>query len=323
MPSITAGIHHVSAIAGDPQRNLDFYAGTLGLRLVKLTVNYDDPGTYHFYYGNESGNPGSILTSFPWGKSAPAGRIGLGQVAVTSLSIMPAAIGFWIGRLIGQGIRYEGPSRRFADQVLAFKDPDGNQLELVAHASAEAAPGWAGGPIPLESSIRGIHSVTLLEDALEPTGQVLTGVLGFRPSGSEETRFRFEATGDVASVVDVRASGGFWSGAMGAGTVHHVAFRSATSETQELTRTQVLSAGLAVTPVLDRKYFQSVYFREPGGVLFESATEAPGFAVDEPLDRLGHALQLPAWLEAERPLIEQRLEPVVPPHEAGAPSAGG
>jgi catechol 2,3-dioxygenase-like lactoylglutathione lyase family enzyme len=240
-------------------------------------------------------------------------------VSVTSLSILPTAIAFWVGRLIAHGVRYEGPSRRFTDQVLAFKDPDGNQLELVGHPSAEAGSGWGAGPVPMESSIRGIHSVTLLEDQLEPTAQVLTDILGFRPTGSEATRFRFQAGGDRASLVDVRAAGGFWSGAMGVGAVHHVAFRAASGEAQEQTRAQVLSAGLAVTPVLDRTYFKSIYFREPGGVLFESATEAPGFTVDEPLDRLGGKLQLPAWLEAERPAIEHRLEPVVAPYRAGSP----
>lgn len=320
MPVSTPGIHHVSSIAGDPQRNVDFYAGILGLRLVKLTINYDDPGTYHLYYGNESGNPGSILTYFPWGRDAGVGRMGLGQVSVTSLSILPTAIAFWVGRLIAQGVRFEGPLRRFTDQVLAFKDPDGNQLELIGHASAEAGSGWGAGPVPWESSIRGIHSITLLEDELEPTAQVLTDVLGFRPTSSEDTRFRFQAGGDRANVVDVRAAGGFWSGAMGVGVVHHVAFRATTGEAHEQFRARVLSAGLAVTPVLDRKYFKSIYFREPGGVLFESATDTPGFTVDEPLDRLGGKLQLPGWLEAERPMIEQRLEPVVVPHQAGSPS---
>lgn len=313
----TPGIHHVSSIAGDPQRNLDFYAGVLGLRLVKLTVNYDDPGTYHLYYGNERGDPGSIVTFFPWGREAAAGRVGIGQVAVTSLSILPHAIGFWVGRLIARGVRYEGPHRRFDDQVLSFKDPDGNQVELVGHASAGGWPGWNGGQIPAESAIRGIHSVTLLEADLDPPARVLSTVLGFKPTRSDGTRFRFEALGDYAIIVDVRAAGEFWSGTMGPGTVHHVAFRAPTAGEQERTRDQVMHAGLAVTPVLDRKYFRSIYYREPGGVLFESATDEPGFVVDEPLEALGRGLQLPAWLEGDRPAIEHRLEPLHPPHQAG------
>jgi catechol 2,3-dioxygenase-like lactoylglutathione lyase family enzyme len=313
----TAGIHHVSSIAGDPQRNLDFYAGVLGLRLVKLTVNYDDPGTYHLYYGNERGDPGSILTYFPWGREAASGRVGIGQVAVTSLSIIPRAIAYWVGRLIAKGVKYEGPLRRFDDQLLSFRDPDGNQIELVGHGSADTRQGWSDGPVPADSAIRGIHSVTLLEAGLDPVGHVLSTVLGFRQTQSDDTRFRFEAPGDSASIVDVRAAGEFWSGTMGPGTVHHVAFRARTAPEQERTRDEVMRSGLAVTPVLDRKYFRSIYFREPGGVLFESATDEPGFLADEPVEALGHGLQLPGWLEGDRPVIEQRLQPLHPPVQAG------
>ena len=313
----TAGIHHVSSIAGDPQRNVDFYAGVLGLRLVKLTVNYDDPGSYHLYYGDERGNPGSILTYFPWGREAAAGRVGLGQIAVTSLSIIPHAIAFWIGRLIARGVKYDGPHGRFDEQVLSFKDPDGNQIELVGHGSAENRRGWDGGPIPADSAIRGIHSVTLLEEDLDPPARVLSTVLGFTPTRSSDTRFRFEAAGDSANIVDVRAAGEFWSGTMGPGTVHHVAFRTGTELEQARTRDQVMHSGLAVTPTLDRKYFRSIYFREPGGVLFESATDQPGFTVDESLEALGSGLQLPPWLEGERAAIESRLETLYPPYQAG------
>jgi catechol 2,3-dioxygenase-like lactoylglutathione lyase family enzyme len=317
MPVATAGIHHVSSIAGDPQRNVDFYAGVLGLRLVKLTVNYDDPGSYHLYYGNERGDPGSILTFFPWGREAAPGRVGIGQVAITSLSIVPHAIAYWVGRLIAKGVKYAGPHRRFDDQLLSFGDPDGNQIELIAHESAATRPAWSDGPIPADSAIRGIHSVTLLEADLDPAAQVLSTVLGFRPTRSEETRFRFEAAGDSGNIVDVRAAGEFWGGTMGPGTVHHVAFRARSAEEQERTRDEVLRSGLGVTPVLDRKYFQSIYFREPGGVLFESATDEPGFLVDEPVESLGGGLQLPAWLMGDRPVIERRLEPLHPPHQAG------
>ncbi len=302
------GIHHVSSIAGDPQRNLGFYAGTLGLRLVKLTVNFDDPGTYHLYYGDESGNPGSLVTFFPWGREGRAGRVGLGQVSVTSLAIPPSAVGYWINRLISHNVAYQGPSRRFDEQVISFKDPDGLLVELIADKSAEGRPGWSGGKVPGESAIRGIHSVTLLEAELEPVSKVLTEVLGFRQTRSEETRWRFEGSpGAMGGIVDVRASGGFWSGAMGVGAVHHVAFRTPDEETQLAVRAAVLAHTMSVTKVMNREYFTSIYFREPGGVLFESATDGPGMTIDEPLDRLGSELKLPPWLEGERASVEQRL----------------
>ena len=316
MPHPTAGIHHVSTIAGDPQRNVDFYAGILGLRLVKITVNFDDPMTYHLYYGDGSGNPGSLLTYFPWGGDAPPGRVGIGQIAVISLAIVPRAIAFWVGRLIAMNVKHEGPFPRFGEQVLGFRDPDGNQVELVGTEAAGSRSGWTGGSIPAESSIRGIHSVTLLEAELEPAQRILHEVLGFQPTRSEEHRFRFEVAGDLARVVDVRAAGGFWSGGEGRGTVHHVAFRAADEPAQLETRTAVLGAGLPVTPVLDRKYFRSIYFREPGGVLFEAATDGPGFTVDESPEQLGGRLQLPPWLEDQRPVIESRLSPLYLPERS-------
>jgi glyoxalase family protein len=316
MAQPTAGIHHVSTIAGDPQRNVDFYAGILGLRLVKITVNFDDPGTYHLYYGDGSGTPGSLLTYFPWGSDAPPGRVGIGQVSVISLAIVPRAIAFWVGRLIAMNLQYQGPFPRFGEQVLAFRDPDGNQLELVGTEAAESRGGWTGGPIPAESAIRGIHGVTLLEAELEPAQRILHDVLGFRPTSSEERRFRFEAAGDLARVVDIRAAGGFWSGSEGRGTVHHVAFRAADEAAQLETRGAVLRAGLPVTPVLDRSYFRSIYFREPGGVLFEAATDGPGFTVDETPYQMGGRLQLPAWLEDQRPDIESRLPTLYPPERS-------
>lgn len=316
----TAGIHHVSTIAGDPQRNVDFYAGLLGLRLVKITVNFDDPVSYHLYYGDESGNPGSLLTYFPWGLEAPPGRVGTGQVSVISLAILPRAIAFWVGRLIAANVRHEGPHQRFGESILGFRDPDGNQLELVGTAAAEGRAGRATDAIPAESSVRGIHGVTLLENDPGPAQRVLQDVLGLRPTRSDENRLRFEASGDIARVVDLHAAGGFWSGSEGRGTVHHVAFRAADEGRQLETRAAVMSAGLPVTPVLDRQYFRSIYFREPGGVLFEAATDGPGFAVDESMDGLGQRLQLPPWLEAQRPAIELKLPPLHPPGRSRSPS---
>lgn len=303
----SSGIHHVTAIAGDPQRNLNFYAGVLGLRLVKLTVNYDDPGTYHFYYGDETGHPGSIVTFFPW-RDAPKGRSGVGQISILSLSILPEAIGYWVGRLIHYGISYQGPGRRWDETVLTFHDPDGMVLELVGHPGAEHQAGWSGGPVPAEAAIRGVFGVTLLEHGLEPTGPILTDVLGFGATRSGESRFRYEASGEgPGRVVDVHVAGGFWGGIMGVGTVHHVAYRVPDEPTQLQARSEILGAGMSATPVMDRRYFHSVYFREPGGVLFEIATDGPGFMIDEPMAALGTGLMLPAWLEPTRPSLERQL----------------
>ena len=318
------GIHHVTAIASDPQRNLDFYAGVLGLRLVKRTVNFDDPETYHLYFGDEIGTPGSILTFFPW-PGARAGRQGPGQVAVTSLAILPGAIGFWIERLLRHGIRYEGPAKRGAgadlENILSFRDHDGSMLELVAHAGAEARSAWADAPgIPREHAIHGFHSVTLWAEEGAATERVLTDVLGFRGVREEGSTKRFAAgDGGPGTLVDLRTIGGFVHGLAGAGTVHHVAWRIPDDAAQLAARERVKDAGMAPTPVIDRNYFHSVYFREPGGILFELATAAPGFAIDEPVAHLGERLMLPAKYEAHRAEIEAVLPPVhLPVTAAGA-----
>ncbi|MEO8199067.1 MAG: ring-cleaving dioxygenase [Gemmatimonadota bacterium] len=306
----SAGIHHVTAIAGDPQRNLAFYAGILGLRLVKVTVNYDDPATYHFYYGDETGSPGSVMTFFPW-RDAPRGRSGVGQISVTSFAIPPEAIAFWVGRLIHHGISYQGPLRRWDETVLTFSDPDGLVLELVGHPSAEERLGWVSGPIPPEAAIRGIYGVTVLEHALDPTGPVLVDTLGFAQTHADESRFRFEAPGDgLGRIIDVHVAGGFWGGIMGVGTIHHVAYRATDDTDQHMAQAQIKAAGMSTTAVLDRHYFRSVYFREPGEVLFEIATEGPGFMVDETRNNLGTGLRLPPWLEASRSSIQTRLPSV-------------
>jgi predicted esterase/catechol 2,3-dioxygenase-like lactoylglutathione lyase family enzyme len=327
------GIHHVTAIAGDPQRNLDFYAGILGLRFVKRTVNFDDPQTYHFYYGDEVGTPGTIMTFFPW-PGARRGRQGTGQVAVTSFAVVPTALGFWIERLIRHGIRYEGPTRRGAthsdtEQVLAFRDHDGLMLEIVAHPDADARPGWSDAPgIGLEHSIRGFHTVTLWEERGDDTERLLLDTLGFRPLREEGgTRRYTTAGGEPGTLVDVRTIGGFPAAVSGAGTVHHVAWSVADDAAELAVRQRVLEAGFEPTPVIDRNYFHSVYFREPGGVLFELATKAPGFAVDEPVESLGEGLMLPPQYESYRAQIEAALPPIhlpVPGADvAVVPDAGG
>jgi glyoxalase family protein len=309
MSAVTSGIHHVTAICGEPQRNVDFYAGLLGLRLVKKTVNFDDPGTYHLYYGDGAGSPGSIMTFFPWA-SAPKGRIGAGQLTVTSFSFPASSLGYWTERLVESGVRFEKPEDRFGETVLRFPDPDGLRLELVA-AADDNREGWDGGPVPAEHALRGFHHVTLLSTAPAGTAQLMTGTLGFRQTGEAEGRTRFEAgEGGPGTTVDVADGAGFPRGTMGVGTVHHVAFRVPDEETQLELREKVAALGYNVTPVLDRNYFRSIYFREPGGVLFEIATDPPGFAADEDPEHLGEQLKLPPWLEPRREEIEAVLEPL-------------
>jgi glyoxalase family protein len=311
MTETIPGIHHVTAITADPQRNLDFYTGVLGLRLVKLTVNFDDPGAYHFYFGDELGRPGTILTFFAW-PGASRGLQGTGQAAVTAFSIPQVALGFWMERLTRHGVRYEIPRARFAEKVVAFKDPDGLLLELVTDSQAEERPAWQRGPIPPEQAIRGFHSVTLWEEGYERTAVLLTETMGLHLVAREENTYRYAASGEEGpgTLVDVRCVPGFWSGRVAAGTVHHVAWRTPDDAAQLRWRERLVARGLNVTPIIDRTYFHSIYFREPGGVLFEMATLPPGFTVDEPADALGTSLKLPPWLEPERAEIERILPPV-------------
>ena len=309
------GIHHVTAIASDPQRNLDFYVGLLGFRLVKRTVNFDDPETYHLYYGDEVGTPGSIMTFFPWPGARP-GRHGTGQVAVTSFAVLPRSLGFWVERLVRHGIRFEGPTQ----QVISFKDHDGLMLEIVGDVGAEARPAWGAAPgIPREHAIHGFHGVTIWADKGDATERVLLDTLGLRPVHEDGSTRRF-AVGDggPGTIVDVRSVGGFVHGAGGAGTVHHVAWRVPDDGVQLQMRELVRQAGLDPTPVIDRSYFHSVYFREPGGVLFELATDSPGFAIDEPVAELGQRLMLPRQYETHRAQIESILPPIHLPVPASA-----
>jgi glyoxalase family protein len=301
------GIHHITGIAGDPQRNLDFYTTALGLRLVKLTVNFDDPGTYHFYFGDELGRPGSILTFFPWPGGRP-GRHGTGQVGTVSLAIPPASLGYWLGRLLAQGVTYTGPTRRFDERVIELRDPDGLLLELVATPRVDSVEPWGEGTVPPEHAIRGLHGATIWEDGDQGTAELLTDRLSFREVGQEENRLRLEASAEGAgTVIDLRRAPGFWGGAGGVGTVHHVAFRAATGERQLALRAELEQLDLGITPVIDRQYFHSVYFREPGGVLFEIATDGPGFALDEPPGELGSHLMLPPMYQPMREQIEGSL----------------
>jgi glyoxalase family protein len=301
------GLHHVTAISSDPQKTLDFYTKILGLRLIKLTVNYDDPSTYHVYFGDEIGHPGTVLTFFPW-PGQPRGREGAGQATNTSFSIGRESIPYWQDRLKSQGVSIKGPHKRFEDAVLSLEDLDGQGLELVGSKGAEERTGWTQGPVPKAHAIRGFHSITLLEKVLERTESVLLDTLGFRRVGEEENRFRYEAgKGGAGTIVDIVSSPKAQRGLVSVGTVHHVAFRASDDKHQKDLRQEILKADLNVTPVINRNYFHSIYFREHGGVLFEVATDQPGFAIDETPAQLGTRLALPPWLENSRAEIEKNL----------------
>lgn len=309
-----SGIHHVTAISGSPNRNLEFYTRTLGMRLVKKTVNFDDPGTYHLYYGDEKGQPGTILTFFPW-EHAAQGHGGVGQTQQTVFRVPSQSIGFWTHRLVEKGVKHETPSKRFGQSIIEFSDPDGMHLALAGVDGAESEPGYAHADVPAEHAIRGFHGVTLLLENAEPTAGVLTGVLGFAFEGTDDGLRRYKAESVAGGYVDIREAKGFLRGRMGRGSVHHVAFR-AKDDAEQATMAKKLAEdhGLDPTHQLDRQYFRSIYFREPGGILFEIATDQPGFSVDESVESLGTSLKLPAFLESQR----SKIEALLPALEASA-----
>jgi glyoxalase family protein len=306
-----AGLHHVTAIASDPQRNLDFYVGLLGLRLVKRTVNFDDPGTYHFYFGDAPGTPGTILTFFPW-PGARRGHRGVGQIEATAFAISPDSVRYWLDRFKEQHVTAEKTSARFGEEVIRFTDPDGLLLELIASDSPGRVESWTTGPVPAEHSLRGFHSVSAALEGYEQTAKLLTESFGYRLVQESGNRFRFTApsesgpgrTIDLLCMPDTRA------GNVAAGSVHHIAFRATDDAEQLQWRERLVELGYNVTPVMDRTYFHSIYFREPGGILFEIATEPPGFTLDERIEELGSKLRLPPWMEAARSQIEQVLPPI-------------
>ena len=330
------GIHHITAIAGNPQKNIDFYTSFLGLRLVKLTVNFDDPQTYHFYYGDNIGRPGTILTFFPW-QTMPKGFRGTGQVITTSFLIPENSIQYWVNRLKNQKISYTGPTKRFDndEQVITLCDPDGLEIELVAHKDAETRKDhvWRRGPIPEEYATRGFYSATISLEGYERTADLLTENMGFSKTKNEGNRFRFEIKDkekiidyfygnkqkreldllNSPSTVDLVCLPYTQRGSMGVGTVHHIAWRTPTDESQLDMRKKIVDTGLDATPVIDRRYFHSVYFREPGGILFEIATDLPGFMVDQKQEELGQKLLLPEWLEPGRKYLEQVLPKISTP----------
>ncbi|MFO8076799.1 MAG: ring-cleaving dioxygenase [Actinomycetota bacterium] len=321
MPVQPLGIHHVTAVASDPQRNVDFYATTLGMRLVKQTVNFDAPDTYHLYYGDAQGSPGSVLTFFPW-PGVPRGRQGTGQATVMSVSIPQGSLGWWRQRLTRLGVEVDDPVSRMDEEALSFHDPDGLVIELVAHAEAPEIVPWQHSAVPPEHQVRGFHSVTMSERSLDPTAELFTDLMGFGLVDEADGRYRFDVgEGGPGRRVDVLAEPDAPQGLVAAGTIHHVAFRAPDDGTEAAWREHIAGRGVDVTPIIDRNYFHSIYFREPGGVLLEIATDPPGFTVDEPLLELGRSLRLPPWLEPRREQIAAALPELKLPDEPDDPYA--
>jgi glyoxalase family protein len=320
------GLHHITAISGPAQENLDFYAGVLGMRLVKRSVNQDDPGTYHLFYADAAGSPGTDLTFFPWAHMAPP-RLGHGLTIEVSLEIPAGSIDYWGRRLEKYGVSLQRVERRFGDTVLPFVDPHGLRVALVESARGlrlssgqglkRASTPWDGSPVPGERQIRGLYGAQLWEREAAPTTDFLTRVLGFERLGSEGEWTRYGFT-DVAGIIDVREARDTRRGAWGVGAVHHLAWRVNDDEHQLAMRARVEEGGGHATPVIDRFWFRSVYFKEPGGVLFELATDGPGFAVDEDPAHLGETLVLPPFLEHHRAQIERVLPHLTMPVPAAA-----
>lgn len=305
MSKKTAGIHHITAIVGHPQENVDFYAGVLGLRLVKQTVNFDDPGTYHLYFGNEGGKPGTIITFFPWA-NARQGKIGDGQVGVTSYVVPKGAMGFWEQRLAKFGVPAT-KMERFGEQYLEFDDPHGLHLEIVEREEGEKNT-WQAGEINSDVAIKGFGGATLLSVRPDETAQLLEDVMGLKKVGQEGDFIRFQSSADIGNVIDLKLTT-IGRGQMGVGTVHHIAWRAKDDEDQLEWQKYVADSGYGVTAVRDRNYFNAIYFKEHGEILFEIATDPPGFAHDESLETMGEKLMLPEQYETHRDQIERALIP--------------
>ncbi len=302
----SAGIHHITAFAGSPQEIVDFYGGILGLRLIKKTVNHDQPEIYHLYFGNETGDPGTAITFFP-DSGNKKGRIGGGQVGYITFAVPGDSLNFWRSRLTKFGVDWEVDTR-FGETFLRFKDTDGLQLEIVQRRQIPAST-WSSGGVPAEHAIKGFAGAVLFSVKPAETVEALQGLLGFEPVAREGDYYRFGSSGHYGNLIDV------WlpelpRGGGGAGVVHHIAWRSKNDGEHSQWRDFVKASGFEPTPIIDRYYFQSIYFREHGGILFEIATDGPGFTVDEPLEKLGEKLVLPPWHEKRRKEIEQGLEPI-------------
>jgi len=302
------GIHHITAIAGDAKRNFDFYTKVLGLRFIKRTVNFDDPQTYHFYFGNEEGSPGTILTFFPWGSAVRQGRRGSGMATEIGYTVPEGSFDFWIKRFEAHNVIYNKPSERFGEKYLVFLDPDGLKLELIIPKTADNRKPYVTAEVGADVATRGFYNTTLTLTNIKATAEILTQVFGYELIAQEGNRYRYATTAiETANIIDLVELPNEQRGLGAGGTVHHVAFRVKDDATQMAMREVIEKLGHHITPQIDRNYFHSLYFREPGGVLFEIATDNPGFTVDEPLEELGQNLKLPAQYEPQRKKIEAHL----------------
>lgn len=308
MKALISGIHHITAISGHPQQNVDFYSGILGLRLVKKTINFDSPDVYHFYFGDALGRPGTVFTTFPF-VGARKGSKGVGELTYTAFSVGIDSLAFWEQRLKRFGIPVSNRLTRFGVALIRFEDHDGMGIELVAN-DADDREGWTYGTVPLEHAIKGFYGATLVLRSKELTEKLLLEQMNYRYLGQEGDRYRYGIAGKPGDIVDILVNPTGQRGMQSAGTVHHLAFRTATAETQLEMQQLLLQKGYGVTEVRDRTYFTSIYFREPGGVLFEIATDTPGFAIDEEEAHLGKLLKLPDWAEPKRKSIEAGLVPI-------------
>ncbi|WP_372920429.1 ring-cleaving dioxygenase [Salegentibacter sp.] len=301
------GLHHITAIAGDPQRNYDFYTKVLGLRMVKKTVNFDDPQTYHFYFGNKTGFPGTILTFFPWPR-AKKGKNGVGMATEIGYSVPEGSLNFWQKRFDQHGVNYGKASEEFGEKFLPFEDPDGLKLKLIVPKSVDSREAWETEEIKADVAIKGFHYVALSLYNQAPTAGVLMNIFGYKLKEQEGNRFRYITDAvENASIIDIIEDPAGERGVNAAGTNHHIAFRVKDEDSQEYFRKKIVEAGFNITGKIDRDYFYSLYFREPGGVLFEIATDNPGFTRDESLEELGSNLKLPEQYEASRERIERLL----------------
>lgn len=306
------GLHHITAIARSPQANIEFYESVLGQRLVKRTINFDDPGTYHLYYGDEIGSPGTILTFFPW-PHAVRGTRGTGETTALAYSVPESSLDFWAARLDNLGVEGLQQTTRFGTSLIEMDDPDGMRVELVGIDQSGEVRHWNGGPIPSEHALCGFHGVTLRLTTVDATASLLTEQLGFSQVDREGSVERYRAASNLGAFVDLDLRPDEGRGRFGAGSIHHIAFRAADDNEQAAYLETLRAAGRQVTPVQDRQYFRSIYFREPGGVLFEIATDGPGFTLDESVEDLGSSLKLPPWHEPRRDQIEARLPSLARP----------
>ncbi|MFD1257847.1 ring-cleaving dioxygenase [Mucilaginibacter terrae] len=311
MENTINGIHHITAIAGNAKRNFDFYTKVLGLRLVKKTVNFDDPQTYHLYYGDKEGTPGTILTFFPW-ENIQTGRRGARQATEIAYSVPENSFDFWLNRFEKHNVTYNKVAEKFGEPYLTFLDPDGLKLELIASKTSDTRLPWETTEVKAENATKGFHNVTITTNKMQPTADILTGVFGYRLLEQHVNRFRFITdNADNAAIIDLVEVAGEIAGHVAGGSVHHVAFRVKNEEVLMFYREKIAALGLHITDKIDRNYFYSLYFREPGGVLFELATDNPGFSVDEPVESLGEHLKLPTQYEEYRSSLETTLPKLV------------